>query len=170
MITTRWRRAIAAVVLSLVLLVTACSAPPPSRYEQTQKETTQKGAPPAVAKTAEKGSSFNKFFPKGGNGFDVVASQEKAGFAEYKVNQGGKNVAMLAISDTSSSPAAAYKFQTSTLKIGGFPAVEQGQTATAILVGDRYQVKVLSRDASFTKADRAEWLEKFDLKGLAQLK
>ena len=34
----------------------------------------------------------------------------------------------------------------------------------------RYQVKVLSRDASFTQSDRVDWLQKFDLQGLAQLK
>jgi hypothetical protein len=169
MMTSRWRRVFASVLLSLVLLVTACSAPPASRYEQTQKETTQRGAAPAVAKTAEQGSSFNKFFPKSEKGFEIVPSQEKKGFAEYKVNQDGKNVAMLAITDTTGTTAV-NKFQNSTLQLGGYPAVEQGQTATAVLVGDRYQVKVLSRDASFTKDSRAEWLQKFDLKGLERLK
>ena len=37
-------------------------------------------------------------------------------------------------------------------------------------MNDRYQVKVLSRDPAFTKEDRVAWLQKFDLKGLAQLK
>jgi len=36
-------------------------------------------------------------------------------------------------------------------------------------VANRYQVKVLSRDPSFTASDRKEWIEKFDLAGLAQL-
>jgi hypothetical protein len=169
MMTTRWRQVFASVLLSLVLIVTACSAPPASRYEQTQKETTERGAAPAVAKAAEQGSSFNKFFPKSEKGFEVVPAQEKKGFAEYKVNENGKNVAMLAISDAAGT-VALNKFQTSTLKVGGYPAVEQGQTATAVLVGDRYQVKVLSRDASFTPENRAAWLQKFDLKGLERLK
>jgi hypothetical protein len=169
MITTRWRRIFASVLLSLVLLVSACSVQAPSRYEQTQQETTERGAPPAVAKEAEQGSSFNQFFPKSADGFEVVPAQEKKGFAEYKVNQDGKNVAMLAISDTTGTTAAA-KFQGSTLTIAGYPAVEQGTTATAVLVGDRYQVKALSRDASFTAADRAAWLEKMNLKGLENLK
>jgi len=38
------------------------------------------------------------------------------------------------------------------------------------LVNDRYQVKILSRDPSFTKADRVQWLQKFDLKALAKMK
>jgi hypothetical protein len=55
------------------------------------------------------------------------------------------------------------------MSIAGYPAVEQGQNATAILVNDRFQVKVLSRDPAFTKDDRAAWIEKFDLAGLADL-
>lgn len=165
----RWRRVLAPVFLSLLLFVTACSPSPPSRFEQTQVETTQKGAPGAVAKDATQGSSFNKFFPRSVSGYEIVPAQEKKGFAEYKVNQGGKNVAMLAISDTTGT-GAADKFQSSTGKIAGYPSIEQGQTATAILVDNRYQVKVLSRDPSFTKQDRATWLTKFDLRGLSNLK
>lgn len=169
MILPRWRRVLAALLVSLVLLVSACTPDQPSRYDQVQQETSGKNAPSAVATEAEQGSSFNKFFPRSVSGYNVVPSQEKKGFAEYKVNQGGKTVAMLAISDTTGT-GAADKFQNSTMKIAGYPAVEQGSTATAILVNDRFQVKVLSRDASFTKEDRADWIQKFDLKGLARLK
>lgn len=165
----RWRRVLAALLVSLVLLVSACGAEPPSRYDQVQQETSGKNAPPAVATDAEQGSSFNKFFPRSVSGYDIVPSQEKKGFAEYKVNQGGKTVAMLAISDTTGT-GAADKFQSSTMKIAGYPAVEQGANATAILVNDRFQVKVLSRDPSFTKETRADWIQKFDLRGLASLK
>ena len=169
MIAAHWRRFWVSLVLSLCLLVNACAANPPSRYEQIQQETTQRGAPAAVVKEAEPGSSFNQFFPKGVPGYDLVPAQEKKGFAEYKVNQDGRNVAMLSISDTLSVPSAAAKYQNSALTIAGYPAVEQGATGTGILVNGRYQVKVLSRDSSFTKEDRAAWLQKFDLKGLAQL-
>lgn len=168
MVFARWRKILAPILLSVLLLVTACTNQAPSRFEQTQIETTQKGAPPAVAADASQGGEFNKFFPKSIPGYEIVPAQEKKGFAEYKVNQGGKNVAMLAISDTTGTPAA-IKFKDSTMKIAGYPAVEQGQNGTAILVNDRYQVKVLSRDASFTKENRAEWLSKFDLTGLAKL-
>ncbi|HEY9661885.1 MAG TPA: hypothetical protein V6C65_25810 [Allocoleopsis sp.] len=164
----RWRRVLAALLVSLVLLVSACGAEPPSRYDQVQQETSGKNAPPAVATDAEQGSSFNKFFPRSVSGYDIVPSQEKKGFAEYKVNQGNKTVAMLAISDTTGT-GAADKFQNSTMKIAGYPAVEQGSNSTAILVNDRFQVKVLSRDPSFTKETRADWIQKFDLRGLASL-
>lgn len=168
--TLRWRRILAPLFLSLLLFVTACTPTQQSRYAEVQKETTQRNAAPAVAKKAEQGSTFNKFFPKGMKGYEVVPAQEKKGFAEYKVNRDGKNVAVLSISDTTSLPTAALKYQTATDQVAGYPAVEQGLTGTGILVNDRYQVKVLSRDASFTHDDRVAWLQKFDLKGLAKLK
>jgi len=169
MIAPRWRSRFASIFLSLLLLLTACTANPPSRYEQVQKETTQRGAPSAVAKEAVSGGSFNKFFPNSVRGYQIIPTQEKKGFAEYKVKKDGQTVAMLSINDTISNPTAAAKFKDTPLTIAGYPAVEQGITATGILVSDRYQVKVLSRDPSFTKEDRAAWLQKFDLKGLAQI-
>jgi hypothetical protein len=169
MMSAHWRKAVTAILLSLLLFVSACRSPAePSRFSQIQEETTQKDAPAAVAADAQQGSSFNRFFPRSVPGYEIVPAQEKPGFAEYKVNQDGKNIAMLAISDTTGTPAAA-KFEGSTLAIAGYPAVEQGQTATALLVDNRYQVKVLSRDPAFTEEDRAVWLTKFDLSGLASL-
>lgn len=169
MIFQNGRRIFAAMLLSMLLLVTSCATQTPSRYDQAQKESTQRNAPPAVAKQAEQGSSFNKFFPKSSSGFQTVPAQEKKGFAEYKLNKDGKNVAMLSISDTTSTPAAAQKYKASSKTLGGYPAVDQGTNITGILVG-RYQVKVQSRDASFTKSDREAWLQKFNLSGLSRLK
>lgn len=168
MISDRWLRVLAPIFLSLLLLVSACT-PQTSRYSDIQKETTRRGAPSAVVKTAEQGGTFNQFFPGSTGSYDVVPAQEKRGFAEYKINQDGKTVAMLTINDTLSLPSAAAKYKTSTEKVAGYPSVDQGTTATGILVNDRYQVKVLSRDASFTREDRVAWLQKFDLKGLAKL-
>jgi hypothetical protein len=165
----RWHQILTAFLLSCLLLLSACQSPAePSRFSQTQQQTTQKGAPAAVAPDAQQGGQFNKFFPRSVPGYEIVPAQEKKGFAEYKVNQNGKNVAMLAISDTLGTPAA-DKFQNTPLAIAGYPAVEQGQNATALLVNKRYQVKVLSRDPAFTKEDRAAWLTKFNLQGLASL-
>lgn len=168
MIFARWLRALAPVFLSLILFTTACSKAP-SRYAEVQKDTTQRGAPTAVVKAAEQGATFNKFFPDPTGTYEVVPAQEKKGFSEYKLNQDGKNVAMLSISDTSSLPTAAAKYQNSTEKLAGYPMVDQGTTATGLLVNDRYQVKVLSRAPEFTKDDRLAWLQKFDLRGLAKL-
>lgn len=166
---TRWLRRLAPLMVCLVLLVTACSSAP-SKYDQVQKDTTGFGSPAAVDKKAEKGGTFNAFFPDNQDGYNVIPYQEKKGFAEYKLEQDGKTMAMLSISDTTSVPAAAEKYSAATESVNGFPSVDQGTTGTGVLVNDRYQVKVLSRDPAFTRADRIAWLEKFDLQGLAQLK
>ncbi|MFB2968296.1 hypothetical protein ACE1CD_04935 [Aerosakkonema sp. BLCC-F183] len=168
----RLRRIIPALLLAVLLLVTStsCQAQDKSPYAQAQKESTQRGATPAVAKNAEQGSSFNKFFPKSADGYQVVPAQEKKGFAEYKLNKDGKNVAVMSINDTVSTPDAQKKYQQSTEKIGGYPAAEAPGNATGVLVNNRYQVKVASRDKSFTKNDRVTWLQKFNLSGIAQLK
>ncbi len=162
------KKALIALLLSCLLFVGAC-AKAPSPYAQVQKESTQRGATPAVAKVAEQGAKFNKFFPDGVRGYEIIPTQEKKGFAEYKVNKDGKTVAMLSINDTVSLPAAAEKYRNSTTKVANYPSVEQGTTTTGLLVNDRYQVKVLSRDPEFTRDDRVAWLQKFDLKGLAKL-
>ncbi|ELR97232.1 hypothetical protein GLO73106DRAFT_00010380 [Gloeocapsa sp. PCC 73106] len=170
MINFSWRRLVIPICLSLLLFISAC-APQTSRYDEVQKETSGRGAPASVAKDAEQGSSFNKFFPRASQGYQVVPAQEKKGFAEYKLNnKDGKTVAMLSINDTISNPAAATKYEQSNTKVAGFPSVEQGSTGTGILVNGRYQVKVLSRDPAFTQEERVNWLQKFDLRGLAQLK
>ena len=164
----RFGKILIAGVLAVLLLVTSC-AKAPSQFDQAQQESTARGAA-AVVKESTSGGSFNRFFPPSGGGYERVYTQEKKGFAEAKLKQDGKVLAMLAISDISNNPAAANKFQDSKTTIKGFPAVEQGATATAVLVNNRYQVKVLSRDPDFTASDRQAWLAKFDLDGLAKLK
>ncbi|REJ54525.1 MAG: hypothetical protein DWQ51_06140 [Microcystis wesenbergii TW10] len=164
----RFGKILIAGVLAVLLLVTSC-AKAPSQFDQAQKESTARGAA-AVVKESTSGGSFNQFFPPSGGGYERVYTQEKKGFAEAKLKQDGKVLAMLAISDISNNPAAANKFQDSKTTIKGFPAVEQGATATAVLVNNRYQVKVLSREPDFAASDRQAWLAKFDLDGLAKLK
>lgn len=166
----RWRRAIAPLLLILFVIIGGCAANPPSRFDQAQQESTGSKATPAVAKDATQGASFNKFFPQPGNGLTRVYTQEKKGFSEAKLNKGDKTVALLSINDTSSNPEAAAKFKQSTKKISGYPSVAQGSTATAVLVADRYQVKAMSKDPSFTESDREAWLGKFDLAGLSKVK
>lgn len=168
MTVNQWLKRLAPVVLCLVLLVTACS-PAPSRYDQVQNETTGFRSPAAVDKQAEKGGTFNQFFPRGDGDYQVIPYQEKKGFAEYKLERNSATVAMLTINDTISLPAAAEKYRDASEFIEGYPSVDQGTTATGLLVNGRYQVKVLSRDPSFTKSERVIWLRKFNLEGLAQL-
>ena len=164
----KMRKVIVVFSLSLLLL-TSCATQAPSRFEQAQQESSQRGSS-AVVRESESGGSFNKFFPPSGGGYQRVYSQEKKGFAEAKLKKDGKEVAVLAISDTLNNPSAAKKFEKSTQKIKGYPAVSQGKTGTTVLVGDRFQVKVLSRDPAFSESDRQAWLDKFDLKGLSKVK
>ena len=165
--------AIGALLLIGLLAVGGCQltqlkASQPSdnaKWEQIEEQT------PAVdvdKKTVINGSEFNKFFPTA-DGYERVYTQEKGGFAEAKLNQGGNTLAMMSVSDTASNPSATNKYQNSERSLSGYPLAEVGNTATSILVADRLQVKVLSRDTNFTSADREAWLEKFDLAGLAKL-
>lgn len=171
MIFRNGRKILAALMLSVLLLVTACTATKtPGRFDQAQQESSQQRSGQAVAKDATQGSNFNRFFPGTQGGFERVFTQEKKGFAEAKLKKDGEDVAMLSISDTASTPSATAKFQNSTKQIGGYPAVDIGRNQTAVLVNNRYQVKVQSRDLSFTASDRQAWLRKFNLTGLSRLK
>ncbi|MGK7876284.1 MAG: hypothetical protein AB4426_24205 [Xenococcaceae cyanobacterium] len=167
----RLRKFLAILLLATLLLVTSCTSQPTSRFDQAQQESTQAGSRnQAVSKEAVAGGRFNQFFPSAGGGYQRVYTQEKKGSAQAKLKKNGKEVAVLTISDTISNPKAMDKFKESRETIGGYPTVEQGSKGTAVLVGDRFQVKVLSRDPSFTQSDRKAWLAKFDLNGLARLK
>lgn len=167
MIKSRLHRIFAPLLLSLLLLVTACTNKAPSRFEQAQQTSSQQKSGQAVVKDATQGSNFNKFFPKGGNGYERVYTQEKKGFAQAKLKKNGKEVATLSISDTKSTPATANKYQQSTKKVAGYPAATLGNSQTSVLVNNRYQVTVRSTDPS---VDREAWIQKFDLNGLARLK
>lgn len=115
------------------------------------------------------GGEFNKFFPKDQDDYNVVYTQEKEGFAQAQLQLKGAEVATLSVSDTANNAAALDKFQQSSEEIGGYPAATVGELGTAVLVADRFQVQIRSKDASFTAADRAAWIEQFDLAGLAAL-
>jgi hypothetical protein len=116
------------------------------------------------------GGEFNKFFPKDQGDYNVLYTQEKEGFAQAQLNYKGVEVATLSVSDTANNPAALDKFQQSSAEIGGYPAAAVGELGTAILVADRFQVQIRSKDASFPEGERAVWIEEFDLAGLAALK
>ncbi|MBO3464003.1 hypothetical protein G7B40_014370 [Aetokthonos hydrillicola Thurmond2011] len=173
MIFPRVRRILTVLLLCGLLFTTACTPKTPGRFDQAQQQSSQQKSGQAIAKDSTQGAEFNKFFPKPQDGYERVYTQEKKGFSEAKLKKAGKEVAVISISDTqgvkgTANPAG--KFKTSTKTIGGFPSVSQGSNGTAILVGSRYQVKVQSRDPSFTESDREAWLEKFNLDGLSRLK
>lgn len=171
MVIRRGRQILAAVLISLLLLTTttACATKAPGRFDQVQQESSRQRSGQAVVKDATQGSEFNKFFPRAADGYQRVYTQEKKGFAQAKLKKDGKDIALLSISDTSSIPGSAAKYSSSDKKIVGYPAVLSGNTKTSILVDNKYQVTVISRDPSFSPGDREDWIEKFNLRGLAQL-
>jgi hypothetical protein len=120
--------------------------------------------------TPAAGGIFNKFFPQKTGNADIVFIQEKAGFAEAKLKISGKEAASLSIADIVGRSGAADKFKTGSMTIAGYPAAESGSQGTALLVKNRFQVQVRSKDDSFTADDRRQWLEKFNLRGLENLK
>ena len=159
---------LAPILISLLLLTSACGgARQPSRFDQAQEQS--KTERPSEAKQVS-GGSLNKYFPSSSGDYKLTYAQEKKGFAQASLKKDGKEVAVMSINDISASPSAAKKFENSSQKIGGYPAVKQGTKTTAVLVDNRFQVKAQSKDSSFTDSDREEWLKKFNLSGLASLK
>lgn len=168
MFLSRTRKTIAPLLLATLLLVSACALPPsqdPSSSTQ-QPPTTQSG----VSAGPVAGGQLNRFFPASAGGYSRVFTQEKTGFAQANLKQGDKLVALLSISDTANNASAVSKFNSSSKRIAGYPAATVGSTKTSILVADRFQVSVQSRDSSFTESDREDWLTKFNLSGLARLR
>ncbi|MGB0563965.1 MAG: hypothetical protein ACPGVO_19520 [Spirulinaceae cyanobacterium] len=164
----RLSRLFSSLLLSTLLLLAACTAAPPSDFQAAQDASTERGAT-AVADDTTQGQKLNRFFPQSEGDYDVVYTQEKQGFSQAKLKQAGTELAVLSIADITSNPTAADKYDASTATIQGFPTVEQGQNGTGVLVADKFQVKAQSRSETFSASDRQQWLEKFDLNGLASL-
>jgi hypothetical protein len=151
-------------ITALAFNLAACKDPP-SRWDQAAS-----AKPTAAAHGAEvkPGSAFNAFFPADGtDGMSRVFTQEKAGFAEAHLKKDGKDVATLSISDTAGEADAKGKFATAADKLDGMPLVTVGKHQSAVLVKDRYQVKVSSQ--TLDEEARKALLGKFHLKGLAGL-
>lgn len=147
--------------------------PDPRAVRGGQQASTASGAvgtTPLPAKPVP-GGALNKFFPGDADGFDRVFTQEKNGFAMANLNKGGKTVATLSINDAAANPSARDKFKSASRQISGNPVVTEGMNSgLAMLVGDRYQVKIRASGPALTDSDMETWLQKFDLSGLAGLK
>ncbi len=151
-------------VLALVgsaLLAAACKKEP-TRWDEAATATVPGSTAPKI-----EGKKLNAFFPADGtDGYSRVFSQEKDGFVEAKLKKDGAE-AVLAISDVSADEAAKGKFASASDKLAGQPLVTVGKNQSAVLVHDKFQVKVSSQtlDADARKA----LLGKFDLDGLGKL-
>jgi hypothetical protein len=115
------------------------------------------------------GTAFNRLFPKPEIGQQLVFTQEKRGFSEARLKRGDEVLALLAISDTTTAPAARAKYSGSSAAIQGWPLVDQGQQVSGLLVAERFQVKVIGQGNGLSADQRHELLEAFDLKGLAAI-
>jgi hypothetical protein len=148
----------------LALVVAGCG---PNYDTRFQGALTQKG--PAVSKEAVSGDKLNKHFPKVEGDWDLVYTQEKQGMSQAELKKGGKPVAQLAIFDTVTDATVKDDYKDAKEKLDDkYPMIAKGKLGTAILVGDRFQVQVRTLPGSdFEEAQRKEWLQKFDLAGLA---
>jgi len=115
------------------------------------------------------GTAFNRLFPTPAAGEEIVFSQEKRGFSEAKLKRDGVVEALLAISDTTTAPEARAKFAAASETIAGWPLVEQGPQASALLVSDRFQLKVIGQGSGLDPQRRHDLLAGFDLPRIAAL-
>jgi hypothetical protein len=115
------------------------------------------------------GSNFNRLFPRPQPGEELVFTQEKRGFSQARLKRGDEVKALLSISDVTTAPASRGKFQHSSEQLQSWPLVDQGTQASALLVADRFQVKVIGQGSGLDLQQRHELLGAFDLPGLAAL-
>jgi len=155
--------------LGLVLAATllgGCTQEP-DRWAEAQKKSLEK--PQAVSKQAVAGGEFNRFFPQVEAPWDIVFKQEKTGFAQASLQQDGREVAVLSVSDTLNNPEAAEKFKETKESFAGMPIAAVGEEGTALLVNDRFQVQVRSMDPLIGPEERREWLTKFNLQAIGRI-
>lgn len=134
----------------------------PSRWDTSATATLPAANTPKV-----EGGKLNAFFPADGNdGWSRAFTQEKDGFVEAKLKKDANEVTVT-IHDASGDDAAKSKFTSATEKVGEYPLVTVGKNQSAILVNNKFQVKVTSQqlDADARKA----LFGKFDLAGLAKM-
>ncbi len=161
-----------AVAVSLASLACSKDEPKSTRWDQAASAAASAAVaakePDAAPKPAVvKGGDLNKFFPADGvDGAKRAFTRENDGYAEAKFTKDGKE-ATLSISDTNNDLSAKEKFQKPSGDVAGNPLVTVGKNQSAILVKDRWQVKVSSMQLD--ENARKEWLGKFDLAGLAKL-
>ncbi|WP_437538616.1 hypothetical protein WME79_21830 [Sorangium sp. So ce726] len=153
-------------LFSVALLLVACEKEPPSRWDEAAAKEPTPAA--SAAPDVKPGSAFNAFFPpEGAEGMSRVFTAEKPGYAEAKLRRDGGDVASLSISDTAGDPQVVAKFANATDHLAGMPVVTVGKNQSALLVKNRFQVKVSSQ--TLDPEARKAWLQRFDLSGLANL-
>jgi hypothetical protein len=165
------RHVVALAFLAAAALASGCKKDEPksTRWEDAAAAAAAEQAPsPSASVATTPTGTFNKFFPKDGEGgHKRVFAADKEGFAEAKLQKDGKDVAVLSVSDAAKLESAKAKFAGATEKLEGFPVMKVGNNQTTVLVADRYQVKVSS--PTLDHEARKAILATFDLKGLSAL-
>lgn len=115
------------------------------------------------------GTRFNRLFPAPQAGEQLIFTQEKRGFSQARLKRGEEIRALLSISDVITAPASRDKFDHADERLQSWPLVDQGSQASALLVADRFQVKVIGQGSGLDAGQRHELLGAFDLAGLAAL-
>ena len=157
---------IVAWAVALSLGAAGCQAEP-DRWAEAQRESSKTRQ--AVSDESAKGAEFNRFFPQVESPYDIVFKQEKTGFAQASLQNKGREVAVLSVSDTRNNPQAAEKYQGSEQTLAGYPKADIGDKATGLLVGERFQVQIRSMDPTFGPQERDEWLTRFDLDSISRI-
>lgn len=151
--------------LAFAISLLACNDKPKStRWDEAGAAATASAAETASAGPVSATGTLNKYFPAdGANGYKRIFAADKTGYAEAKLQKDGKDVATISIND-GVKPFAKAKFDESTEKLEGFPLMKMGDNQSAVLVKDRYQVKVTS--TTLDHEGRKGILSSFDLKGM----
>jgi hypothetical protein len=139
--------------LALLLLLAGCD----KKEERWKTVATSTTASTSEAKVET--GSLNAAFPADGAlGYKRVFTADKEGYAEAKLQKDGADVATVAISQA--DDAAKLKFKSATMQLKGQPLVMVGKNQSAVLVADRFQVKVSS--TTLDEPARRAVLETFD--------
>jgi len=157
-------------IILIVIIAPSCSNnEASSRFENAQQESLKSNTV-AVSEDTVSGGELNRYFPKNKGAYKVIYTQEKTGLAQAKLKRDGQELALMSISDIANNPTAIDKFKDDTEMIQNYPVIEQGSKATAMLVNNRFQIKIISRSDLMKETDRKQWLKQFDLNHLAQIK
>ena len=161
---------IALLIASLVIALGGCKKEPENwkkAAEAAEKKLDEQKKLGDKAPKQVEGKKLNAFFPEKIHDAERKFTTEKDGYVEANYEKGGETVATVVIADISDNPSSKNKFEKSSEKLAGVPLAKFGKRQSMVLVADRYQVKVTSSKLSHD--ERKPWLEKVDLKGLAQL-
>ena len=169
----RTRYVLIAVVLAIFMSACLCNG------DEEVEEKVERWEEPAVTERVEEkveekkaapeqveGATFNALFPADQTeGYTRTFTQEKAGYAEAVYAHDDGQEIKIAIADVIDQIDTRKKYAEATEEIGAYPMMTRGKNSSMVLVEDRYQIKISSKEVD--AVGRRAWLEKVDLKGLA---